>query len=178
VGVEIASMSKSYSMAGWRVGCAAGNAKMIEALRRLKSYIDYGMFQPIQIASIIALNEDQDCVGQIVEEYRDRRDALCSGLNDAGWPVSPPKGTMFVWAQIPEEFRSMGSLEFSKLLAEQAKVVVSPGIGFGPFGDDFVRFALVENRMRIMQAIRGIRQFLAKNDLKNGAPEIRSAAVQ
>jgi alanine-synthesizing transaminase len=177
VGVEVASMSKSYSMAGWRVGCAAGNAKMIEALRRLKSYIDYGMFQPIQIASIIALNEDQDCVRQIVDEYRDRRDALCGGLNDAGWPVTPPKGTMFVWAQIPEEFRSMGSLEFSKILAEQAKVVVSPGIGFGPFGDDFVRFALVENRMRIMQAVRGIRQFLMKNEVKNGSPEIRSAAV-
>lgn len=160
VGVEVFSMSKSYSMAGWRVGCAAGNPQMIEALRRLKSYIDYGMFQPIQIASIIALNSEQDCVTQIVEEYRDRRDALCSGLADCGWDVPPPKGTMFVWAKIPEQYRGMGSLEFSKLMTEKAKVAVSPGIGFGPHGDDFVRFALVENRMRIRQAVRGIRQFL------------------
>jgi alanine-synthesizing transaminase len=160
VGVEVFSMSKSYSMAGWRVGCAAGNPRMIEALRRLKSYIDYGMFQPIQIASIIALNSDQDCVRQIVDEYRDRRDALCSGLADCGWEVPPPKGTMFVWAKIPEQFRAMGSLEFSKLMTEKAKVAVSPGIGFGPHGDEFVRYALVENRMRIRQAVRGIRQFL------------------
>ena len=162
VGVEILSLSKSYSMAGWRVGCAAGNPQMIEALRRLKSYIDYGIFQPIQIASIIALNEDQSCVQAIVDEYRDRRDALCGGLNDCGWAVTPPKGTMFVWARIPERFRHLGSLEFSKILTEQAKVAVSPGIGFGPFGDEHVRFALVENRMRIQQAIRGIRSFLAK----------------
>jgi alanine-synthesizing transaminase len=165
VGVEIVSMSKSYSMAGWRVGCAAGNPQMIEALRRLKSYIDYGIFQPIQIAAIIALNSDQDCVKEITEEYRDRRDALCSGLNDCGWEVTPPKATMFVWAKIPEEFRQLGSLEFSKLLTEQAKVAVSPGIGFGPHGDDFVRFALVENRMRIRQAIRGIRQLMARSKL-------------
>lgn len=166
VGVEILSLSKSYSMAGWRVGCAAGNPQMIEALRRLKSYIDYGIFQPVQIASIIALNEDQSCVQAIVEEYRDRRDALCAGLNDCGWAVTPPKGTMFVWAPIPERFRHLGSLEFSKILTEQAKVAVSPGIGFGPFGDEHVRFALVENRMRIQQAIRGIRSFLAKADVE------------
>ncbi|MBI5251188.1 MAG: aminotransferase class I/II-fold pyridoxal phosphate-dependent enzyme [Desulfomonile tiedjei] len=162
VGVEVFSMSKSYSMAGWRVGCVAGNPQMIEALRRLKSYIDYGIFQPVQIASIIALNEDQGCVQEIVEEYKDRRDALCAGLNDCGWNVTPPKGTMFVWAKIPEQFRAMGSLEFSKLMTEQAKVAVSPGIGFGPFGDEHVRFALVENRMRINQAIRGIRHFLGE----------------
>jgi alanine-synthesizing transaminase len=166
VGVEILSLSKSYSMAGWRVGCAAGNPQMIEALRRLKSYIDYGIFQPVQIASIIALNEDQSCVQAIVDEYRDRRDALCAGLNDCGWAVTPPKGTMFVWAPIPERFRHLGSLEFSKILTEQAKVAVSPGIGFGPFGDEHVRFALVENRMRIQQAIRGIRSFLAKTDVE------------
>uniref|UniRef100_A0A7C4ERM5 Aminotransferase n=1 Tax=Desulfomonile tiedjei TaxID=2358 RepID=A0A7C4ERM5_9BACT len=166
VGVEILSLSKSYSMAGWRVGCAAGNPQMIEALRRLKSYIDYGIFQPVQIASIIALNEDQSCVQAIVDEYRDRRDALCAGLNDCGWAVTPPKGTMFVWAPIPERFRHLGSLEFSKILTEQAKVAVSPGIGFGPFGDEHVRFALVENRMRIQQAIRGIRSFLAKADVE------------
>jgi alanine-synthesizing transaminase len=180
VGVEIFSMSKSYAMAGWRVGCAAGNPQMIEALRRLKSYIDYGMFQPIQIASIIALNEAQECVGQIVSEYRDRRDALCAGLNDCGWEVTPPKGTMFVWAKIPEQFRAMGSLEFSKLVAEEAKVAVSPGIGFGPFGDDYVRFALVENRMRINQAVRGIRHFMAQehsNGKTAGHEEARSAAV-
>lgn len=164
VGVEVFSMSKSYSMAGWRVGCCAGNPKMIEALRRLKSYIDYGMFQPIQIASIIALTSDQSCVQEIVNEYRDRRDALCSGLNDCGWPVDPPKATMFVWAKIPEPFLSMGSLEFSKLLIEKAKVAVSPGIGFGPYGDEHVRFALVENRLRINQAIRGIRHFMSMKD--------------
>jgi len=164
VGIETFSLSKSYSMAGWRVGCAAGNPQMIHALRRLKSYIDYGMFQPIQIAAIIALNEHQECVSEIVSEYKDRRDALCSGLVDCGWPVTAPKGTMFVWAQIPEQFRQMGSLEFSKLMTEEAKVAVSPGIGFGPFGDEHVRFALVENRMRINQAIRGIRHFLSKQE--------------
>ncbi len=178
VGVEILSLSKSYSMAGWRVGCAAGNPQMIEALRRLKSYIDYGIFQPVQIAAIIALNEDQGCVQAIVDEYRDRRDALCAGLNDCGWVVTPPKGTMFVWARIPERFRHLGSLEFSKVLTEQAKVAVSPGIGFGPFGDEHVRFALVENRMRIQQAIRGIRSFLAKADLEQlTASQPRQAAA-
>jgi len=179
VGVEMFSMSKSYSMAGWRVGCAAGNPKMIEALRRLKSYIDYGIFQPIQIAAIIALSSDQDCVRAICEEYRDRRDALCSGLNDCGWEVTPPKGTMFVWARIPEQYRHLGSLEFSKLLTEHAKVAVSPGIGFGPHGDEHVRFALVENRLRTRQAIRGIRQFLAEGiGLKETVSQVpRSAAL-
>jgi len=179
VGVEVFSMSKSYSMAGWRVGCVAGNPEMVQALRRLKSYIDYGIFQPIQIASIIALNEDQTCVREIVDEYKSRRDALCCGLNDAGWPVVAPKGTMFVWARIPEPYLALGSLEFSKVLTEQAKVAVSPGIGFGPFGDDFVRFALVENKMRIAQAIRGIRQFLANTEASSGevASPVRSAAL-
>ena len=179
VGVEVFSMSKSYSMAGWRVGCVAGNPQMIEALRRLKSYIDYGIFQPTQIASIIALNEEQECVQHIVDEYRERRDALCAGLNDCGWPVTPPKGTMFVWAEIPEPFRAMGSVEFSKLMTQEAKVAVSPGIGFGPFGDDHVRFALVENRMRINQAIRGIRHFLARDHAlpKSEDGTVRSAAM-
>ena len=176
VGVEILSLSKSYSMAGWRVGCAAGNAQMIEALRRLKSYIDYGIFQPIQIAAIIALNENQDCVQEIVAEYKDRRDALCSGLSDSGWPVSPPMATMFVWAEIPQQFRQMGSLEFSKLMTEQAKVAVSPGIGFGPFGDEHVRFALVENRMRINQAVRGIRSFLSKYD-SEPTPSVKAVSA-
>jgi alanine-synthesizing transaminase len=166
VGVEILSLSKSYSMAGWRVGCAAGNAHMIEALRRLKSYIDYGIFQPTQIAAIIALNEDQECVKTIVNEYRDRRDALCSGLNDCGWKVEPPTATMFVWAKIPEKFKALGSLEFSKVMTEKARVAVSPGIGFGPYGDEHVRFALVENRMRINQAVRGIRAFMAEESIK------------
>jgi len=179
VGVEVFSMSKSYSMAGWRVGCAAGNPQMIEALRRLKSYIDYGIFQPLQIASIIALNEDQSCVSQIVEEYRDRRDALCSGLNDCGWAVTPPRGTMFVWARIPEQFRALGSIEFSKVLTQEAKVAVSPGIGFGPFGDEYVRFALVENRLRINQAVRGIRAFLHQKEssAKDDEASVRSAAL-
>jgi len=179
VGVEILSLSKSYSMAGWRVGCAAGNTKMIDALRRLKSYIDYGIFQPVQIAAIIALNSEQDCVREIRDEYRDRRDALCSGLNDCGWDVPPPKATMFVWAKIPEQYRAMGSLEFSKILTEHAKVAVSPGIGFGPHGDEYVRFALVENRMRIRQAVRGIRQFMAQPvpQVKAGAGDARSAAM-
>jgi alanine-synthesizing transaminase len=179
VGVEILSLSKSYSMAGWRVGCAAGNPQMIEALRRLKSYIDYGIFQPVQIAAIIALNSDQQCVSAIAAEYKDRRDALCSGLIDCGWEVTPPSATMFVWAKIPERFRALGSLEFSKILTEQAKVAVSPGIGFGPHGDEHVRFALVENRMRIRQAIRGIRSFIANPQLDGEAvgEAARSAAV-
>ena len=179
VGVEVFSMSKSYSMAGWRVGCAAGNPQMIEALRRLKSYIDYGIFQPLQIASIIALNDDQTCVQDIVNEYKDRRDALCSGLADCGWNVTPPKGTMFVWAKIPDEFSHMKSLEFSQFMTEQAKVAVSPGIGFGPFGDEYVRFALVENRMRINQAIRGIRHLMTKGEPKHKTEDepMRSAVV-
>jgi len=179
VGVEVFSMSKSYSMAGWRVGCAAGNPQMIEALRRLKSYIDYGIFQPLQIASIIALNDDQTCVQDIVNEYKDRRDALCSGLADCGWNVTPPKGTMFVWAKIPDEFSHMKSLEFSQFMTEQAKVAVSPGIGFGPFGDEYVRFALVENRMRINQAIRGIRHLMTKGESKHKTEDepMRSAVV-
>jgi alanine-synthesizing transaminase len=147
-------------MPGWRVGFCVGNPEMVAALKRIKSYLDYGMFQPIQIASIIALNGPQDCVKEIVETYRERRDALVKGLNRVGWPVESPKGTMFLWAPIPEEYKAMGSLEFSKMLMKEAKVAVSPGIGFGQYGDDSVRFALVENPHRIKQAIRGIRQAL------------------
>ncbi len=160
VGVEFFSMSKSYSMPGWRVGFAVGNRKMIGALARLKSYFDYGMFQPIQISSIIALNEIQEQVGEIVSVYKKRRDVLISGLSNAGWKVKKPKATMFVWAQIPEKFREMGSLEFSKVLLKEGKVAVSPGIGFGEYGEGFVRFALVENEHRTRQAIRGIRGVL------------------
>jgi alanine-synthesizing transaminase len=157
VGVEIFSLSKSYNMPGWRVGFVCGNSKMIHALARIKSYLDYGAFQPIQIAAIIALEGEQGCVSDIVELHRKRRDVLVNGLNKIGWRVEKPKGTMFVWAPIPEEFRSMGSLEFSKLLIQECKVAVSPGIGFGEYGDGHVRFALVENEQRIRQALRGLK---------------------
>jgi alanine-synthesizing transaminase len=158
IGVEFYSLSKSYSMPGWRVGFCVGNPVMVAALRRIKSYLDYGMFQPIQIASIIALNGPDDCVKEIVDTYRERRDVLIDGLNRIGWEIEKPKGTMFVWAKIPEKYRDTGSIEFSKMLIEKAKVAVSPGIGFGEYGDDYVRFALVENPHRTRQAIRGIRQ--------------------
>ncbi|MCD4716899.1 MAG: alanine transaminase [Desulfobacterales bacterium] len=158
IGVELFSLSKSYSMPGWRVGFCVGNPVLIAALRRIKSYLDYGMFQPIQIAAIIALNGPYDCVEEIVETYRERRDVLVEGLNRIGWQIEKPKGTMFVWARIPENYREMGSLEFSKMLIEKTKVAVAPGVGFGEYGDDYVRFALVENPHRIRQAIRGIRQ--------------------
>ena len=157
VGVEIFSLSKSYNMPGWRVGFVCGNSKMVHALGRIKSYLDYGAFQPIQIAAIIALEGKQGCVGDIVELHRKRRDVLVDGLNKIGWKVEKPKGTMFVWAPIPEEFGSMGSLEFSKLLIQECKVAVSPGIGFGEYGDGHVRFALVENEQRIRQALRGLK---------------------
>ncbi|HUM16496.1 MAG TPA: alanine transaminase [Candidatus Nitrosotalea sp.] len=157
VGVEIFSLSKSYNMPGWRVGFVCGNSKMVHALSRIKSYLDYGAFQPIQIAAIIALEGEQGCVADIVELHRKRRDVLVNGLNKIGWSVTKPKGTMFVWAPIPEEFRSMGSLEFSKLLIQECKVAVSPGIGFGEYGDGHVRFALVENEQRIRQALRGLK---------------------
>ena len=160
IGVEFFTLSKSYSMPGWRVGFCVGNPELISALRRIKSYLDYGMFQPIQIAAIIALNGPYDCVQEIVEIYRQRRDALVDGLNRAGWPIDKPKGTMFVWAKIPEPYLKMGSIEFAKMLMVKAKVAVSPGIGFGQYGDDHVRFALIENPHRIGQAIRGIKQVL------------------
>ena len=160
VGVEFFSMSKSYSMAGWRVGFCVGNPETIFALKRIKSYLDYGIFQPIQIASIIALNGPQDCVAEIRDIYKSRRDALISGLNRAGWEIEAPKGTMFVWGKIPEQYRKMGSVEFSKFLIREAQVAVSPGLGFGEYGDDYVRFALIENNMRINQAVRGIRKVL------------------
>lgn len=160
VGVEFFSLSKSYSMPGWRVGFCVGNKEIIAALRRIKSYLDYGIFQPIQIASIIALNGPQDCVREIRDTYRERRDVLISGLSRAGWEINPPKGTMFVWAKIPEQYLHMGSVEFSKFLIREAQVAVSPGIGFGEYGDEFVRFALIENNMRINQAIRGIRKII------------------
>lgn len=162
VGVELFSLSKSYNMPGWRVGFAVGNAEMLAALARLKSYFDYGVFQPIQIASIIALNEDQDCVKETVETYRRRRDTLINGLRRIGWEIEKPKGTMFVWAEIPEPFKKMGSIEFSKYLLKEGKVAVSPGVGFGECGEGFIRFALVENEARIKQAVKGIKRALNK----------------
>ena len=158
VGVEFFSLSKSYSMPGWRVGFCVGNSHLIGALTRLKSYYDYGIFQPIQIASIIALNELQESVIEIVDIYQKRRDTLIEGLNRAGWKIEKPKATMFIWAKIPDKFSKMGSLEFSKLMLKEAKVAVSPGIGFGDCGEGYVRFALVENEHRINQAVRGIRK--------------------
>ena len=160
IGVEMISVSKSYSMPGWRVGFCVGNPDLVGALRRIKSYLDYGQFQPVQIASIIALNGPDDCVEEIVDTYRKRRDVLIDGLNRVGWHIEKPKGTMFVWGKIPEKFREMGSVEFSKMLIEEAKVAVSPGLGFGQYGDDHVRFALVENPHRIRQAIKGIKQIM------------------
>jgi len=160
VAVEIFSMSKSYNMAGWRVGFCLGNPKMIAALARIKSYLDYGVFQPIQIASIIALRECEEDTRKICAVYQKRRDVLVTGLKRAGWPVEKPRGSMFLWAPVPERFRHAGSLEFAKLLLEKAQVAVSPGIGFGPLGEGHVRFALVENDQRIRQATRAIGQFL------------------
>ncbi len=164
VGVEFYTLSKSYNMPGWRVGFCVGNKDVIGALTKIKSYLDYGIFQPIQIASIIALNGPQDCVAEIRERYRKRRDILVNGLNRIGWKVDKPVATMFVWARIPDIFKGMGSLEFSKLLLSEAKVAVSPGAGFGEYGDDHVRFALVENEYRTRQAIAGIKMALKKHE--------------
>jgi alanine-synthesizing transaminase len=166
IAIEFGSLSKSHSMAGWRVGFAAGNPDMIHALGRIKSYLDYGMPQPIQIGAIVALRGPQDCVQEAVDEYRERRDALIDALGlpgEGAWKIEKPLGTMFVWAQIPEPVRQLGSLEFSKRLLREAKVAVSPGIGFGEMGEGYVRFALVENKHRIRQAARGIRRFLREN---------------
>ena len=162
IAVEIYSMSKSFDMPGWRVGFCLGNEKMIAALARIKSYLDYGMFQPIQIASIVALRECEADTERIRATYKQRRDTLVDGLNRAGWPVEPPKGSMFLWAPLPEQYRAMGSLEFAKLLMQEALVAVSPGVGFGPMGEGFVRFAFVENEHRMRQATRSIGQFLRK----------------
>ncbi|RCX29806.1 alanine transaminase [Thioalbus denitrificans] len=162
IAVEFYSLSKTYNMPGWRVGFCCGNPTLIAALARMKSYLDYGMFTPIQVAAIAALEGPQDCVDEIRGMYQSRRDTLCRGLQQAGWQVEKPKATMFVWAQIPEQFRAMGSLEFSKLLLKEAKVAVSPGIGFGEWGDDHVRFSLIENEHRTRQAVRGIRELIKK----------------
>ncbi|OOG24586.1 alanine transaminase [Thioalkalivibrio denitrificans] len=157
VAVEFYSLSKSYNMPGWRVGFMCGNPKLVAALGRIKSYLDYGTFTPIQVASIAALEGPQDCVGQIRQLYQSRRDVLCDGLNALGWVVEKPKATMFVWAPIPEQYVHMGSLEFSKKLLKDAKVAASPGVGFGSYGDQYVRFGLIENEHRTRQAVRGIK---------------------
>jgi alanine-synthesizing transaminase len=161
VAVEFTSLSKTYSMPGWRMGFAAGNRKLVGALARVKSYLDYGAFTPIQVAATAALNGPQDCVEEMRLLYRDRRDVLVAGLKDAGWDVPAPEGSMFVWAPIPDAYAHLGSVAFSKLLIDRAKVAVSPGIGFGEYGDGHVRIALVENRQRIRQAVRGIKAFLS-----------------
>lgn len=160
VAVEFFSLSKSYNMAGWRVGFCVGNAETVFALKRIKSYLDYGVFQPIQIASIIALNGPDDCVHEICHTYQERRDALVEGLARVNWQIEKPKGTMFAWAKIPEQFAHMKSVEFAKMLVTKADVAVSPGLGFGEYGDDYVRFALIENPMRINQAIRNLKKVM------------------
>ncbi|MCB1878534.1 MAG: alanine transaminase [Gammaproteobacteria bacterium] len=167
VAVEFFSLSKSYNMPGWRVGFMCGNKTLVAALARMKSYLDYGMFTPIQIAAITALDGPQDCLVDISRMYQRRRDVLCDGLLSAGWPIVKPKATMFLWAQIPEQYRAMGSLEFSKKLLADAKVAVSPGIGFGEYGDDHIRFGLIENEHRTRQAVRGIRDMM-RLDAKAG----------
>jgi alanine-synthesizing transaminase len=163
VAVEFFSLSKSYNMPGWRVGFMVGNETLVHALARIKSYLDYGLFTPIQVAAITALEGDQQCVKDIVSVYQSRRDVLCDGLNAIGWQMEKPKATMFVWASLPEHYKALGSLEFSKKLLLDAKVAASPGIGFGEYGDQFLRFALIENENRTRQAIRGIRAMFKKD---------------
>lgn len=168
VAVEFFTMSKSYNMAGWRIGFMVGNAELVAALARIKSYHDYGSFTPVQVAAIAALEGDQSCVTEICAQYQKRRDVLVKGLHEAGWMVEKPKASMYIWAHIPEAYRHLGSLEFAKLLLEKARVSVSPGIGFGEYGDEYVRFALIENEARVRQALRGIKAML-----KDPAPAIK-----
>jgi alanine-synthesizing transaminase len=160
VAVEFFTLSKSYNMAGWRIGFMVGNRELVSALARIKSYHDYGSFTPVQVAAIAALEGDQTCVSEICAQYQRRRDVLVKGLIEAGWPVDKPKASMYIWAKIPDAYLHLGSLEFSKLLLEKAKVCVSPGVGFGEYGDDYVRFALIENEARIRQGLRGIKAML------------------
>jgi alanine-synthesizing transaminase len=165
VAVEFFTMSKSYNMAGWRIGFMVGNRELVNALARIKSYHDYGTFTPLQVAAIAALDGPQDCVQEIVHKYKSRRDVLAKGLQEAGWEVELPKASMYIWARIPEHYRALGSLEFAKRVLEAARVAVSPGIGFGDQGDEFVRFALIENEQRIRQAVRGIKEMFRKDGL-------------
>ena len=160
IAVEFYTLSKSYNMPGWRIGFMCGNKKLVNALSRIKSYMDYGTYTPLQVGAIAALEGPQDCVENIRLMYKSRRDVLCKGLNDIGWSVTPPKATMFVWAEIPEKYKNLGSLEFSKILLNESKVAVSPGIGFGKHGDDFVRFSLIENEQRTRQAVRSLKNII------------------
>jgi alanine-synthesizing transaminase len=169
VAVEFFSMSKSYNMAGWRIGFMVGNQDLVHALARIKSYHDYGTFTPIQVASIVALEGPQQCVEDIRRNYEKRRDVMVKGLHDIGWMVENPKASMYVWAKIPEVYAAMGSIEFTKRLMDQAKIAVSPGIGFGDYGDDHVRIALIENENRLRQALRGVREMFRKDGLLRGA---------
>ncbi|MEM7402344.1 MAG: aminotransferase class I/II-fold pyridoxal phosphate-dependent enzyme, partial [Pseudomonadota bacterium] len=164
IAVEFYSLSKTYNMPGWRVGFMCGNPTLVEALSRIKSYLDYGMFTPIQVAAIEALSSSQEIIDEVRDTYKTRRDVLCEGLCNAGWNVEKPKATMFVWAKIPDEYAHLGSLEFSKKLLEQAKVAVSPGVGFGKYGDTHVRFSLIENKHRTRQAVRNIKRMLRENN--------------
>jgi alanine-synthesizing transaminase len=165
IAVEFFTLSKSYNMAGWRIGFMVGNAELVNALGRIKSYHDYGTFTPLQVAAIAALEGDQQCVRDIAEQYRQRRNVLVKGLHELGWMVENPKASMYIWARIPPEYAALGSLEFAKKLLAEAKVCVSPGVGFGDYGDDHVRFALIENQDRIRQAIRGIKQMFRADGL-------------
>jgi alanine-synthesizing transaminase len=174
--VEFFTMSKSYNMAGWRIGFMVGNPELVSALARIKSYHDYGTFTPMQVAAIAALEGDQQCVKDIAATYQSRRDVLCKGLHEAGWKVDVPKASMYIWARIPEPYKHLGSLEFAKLLLAKAKVSVSPGIGFGEYGDGFVRFALIENESRIRQAIRGIKAMFRADGLLQGASAVAANA--
>jgi alanine-synthesizing transaminase len=160
IAVEFYTLSKSYNMPGWRIGFMCGNKKLVNALSRIKSYMDYGTYTPLQVGAIAALEGPQSCVEDIRLMYKSRRDVLCKGLNDIGWSVTPPKATMFVWAEIPEKYKILGSLEFSKILLKETKVAVSPGIGFGKHGDDFVRFSLIENEQRARQAVRSLKNII------------------
>jgi alanine-synthesizing transaminase len=177
IAIEFTSMSKTYNMAGWRVGFAAGNKRLIAALAKIKSYLDYGAFTPVQVAAAAALNGPQDCVAEIRETYKQRRDALISGLTAAGWTVPSPPASMFAWAPIPDAYKELGSLEFAKLLMQKANVAVSPGIGFGEYGDGYVRLGLVENVQRIRQATRSIKTFLAANEALPEPPTQKNMSV-
>jgi len=169
VAVEFFTMSKSYNMAGWRIGFMVGNPDLVHALSRIKSYHDYGSFTPIQVASIVALDGPQDCVEEIRGTYQRRRDVMVRGLHDLGWMVDTPKASMYVWAKIPDYYSKLGSIEFTKRLLEQAKIAVAPGIGFGDYGDGHVRIALIENENRLRQALRGVKEMFRKDGLLRGA---------
>ncbi|HVY08383.1 MAG TPA: alanine transaminase [Burkholderiales bacterium] len=175
VAVEFFTMSKSYNMAGWRIGFMVGNKELVSALARIKSYHDYGTFTPIQVASIAALEGPQDCVQEICEKYQKRRDVLVRGLHEAGWMVQVPKASMYIWAEIPGPYKKLGSLEFAKKILAEARVAVSPGIGFGEYGDEYVRFALIENESRTRQAIRGIKEMFRKDGLLRAPVQLRAA---